>query len=140
MPGVELRAWTERRNDRGVITRLEIRCDRGIRSSDLRAIRLNAVEAMVNMPERRPVGADKPLGWGAWRKELKLKMPKTTKYPDSFYVHVAELYGRLTAGGWYPARVLHDANPDIPITTIHRWIAEARRRGFLPPGKRGAAG
>ena len=28
----------------------------------------------------------------------------------------------------------------VPVTTAHRWVKEARRRGFLPPGSPGKAG
>ncbi len=29
---------------------------------------------------------------------------------------------------------------DVPVGTVHRWILEARRRGFLPPARQGRAG
>jgi len=28
----------------------------------------------------------------------------------------------------------------VPVTTAHRWVKEARRRGFLPPGQKGRRG
>jgi hypothetical protein len=27
----------------------------------------------------------------------------------------------------------------VPVTTVHRWVKEARRRGLLGPGRRGGA-
>lgn len=61
------------------------------------------------------------------------------RYPDSFYQRVGELYSYLEATEGGAASSLADAN-DVPVTTIHRWVKEARRRGFLPPGRRGKAG
>jgi hypothetical protein len=36
-------------------------------------------------------------------------------------------------------RDLAEAN-GVPVSTTHRWIKEARHRGFLPPGRPGKAG
>ncbi len=63
--------------------------------------------------------------------------PKQT--PD-FYELVALQHGRLTASG--------DANPSatmaelsgVALSTAQGWIAKARARGLLPPGRRGRAG
>jgi hypothetical protein len=29
---------------------------------------------------------------------------------------------------------------DVPVGTVHRWILEARRRGFLPSARQGRVG
>ena len=63
--------------------------------------------------------------------------PKQT--PD-FYELVALQHGRLTASG--------DANPSatmadlsgVALSTAQGWVAKARTRGLLPPGRRGRAG
>lgn len=63
--------------------------------------------------------------------------PKQT--PD-FYELVALQHGRLTANG--------DANPSatmaelsgVALSTAQGWVAKARARGLLPPGRRGRAG
>jgi hypothetical protein len=63
--------------------------------------------------------------------------PKQT--PD-FYELVALQHGRLTANG--------DANPSatmaelsgVALSTAQGWVAKARTRGLLPPGRRGRAG
>jgi len=34
---------------------------------------------------------------------------------------------------------LAEAN-GVPVSTVHRWVKEARRRGFLPPGRPGRSG
>ncbi|KAE8764684.1 hypothetical protein [Georgenia thermotolerans] len=63
--------------------------------------------------------------------------PKQT--PD-FYELVALQHGRLTANG--------DTNPSatmaelsgVALSTAQGWVAKARARGLLPPGRRGRAG
>jgi hypothetical protein len=57
------------------------------------------------------------------------------KRPDDFYRAVAEAYSWLAGRGRRPAPELADIN-DVPPTTIHRWVKEARRRGLLGPGRR----
>ncbi|GAB3844328.1 hypothetical protein GCM10027610_058600 [Dactylosporangium cerinum] len=59
--------------------------------------------------------------------------------PDTFYQHVAAVYRGLAQQSTHPVADLA-ASHDIPMTTAHRWIKEARRRGFLPPGRPGTSG
>jgi hypothetical protein len=72
------------------------------------------------------------------RKTARLKIPAGTK-PDSFYRQVAKTYSHLARGSNRPAVELAEVN-DVPVTTAHRWVKEARRRGFLPPGRKGRRG
>lgn len=68
----------------------------------------------------------------------KLPTPSRTgrDYGDAFYKSVANVYSSLAAHTHKPADLMADAN-EIAVTTVHRWVKEARRRGFLPksPGK-----
>lgn len=57
------------------------------------------------------------------------------KRPDAFYRAVAEAYSWLAGHVRRPAVELAAIN-DVPPTTIHRWVKEARRRGLLGPGRR----
>jgi hypothetical protein len=59
--------------------------------------------------------------------------------PDSFYQEVAHTYLDLAQASIRPVAELAEAN-GVPVTTAHRWIKEARRRRFLPPGRPGTAG
>ena len=59
--------------------------------------------------------------------------------PDRFYADIAEAYQQLAQTSRRPAGDLA-ARHDVPLTTAHRWIKEARRRGFLAPGRPGKAG
>jgi hypothetical protein len=67
---------------------------------------------------------------------LKVGYPGAAKKPDEFYEKVARAYSWLIyTGSNRPAVELAQAN-EVPATTIHRWVKEARRRGFLPSGQR----
>jgi hypothetical protein len=70
------------------------------------------------------------------RPSLRLRIPAGHKKPDHFYERVAELYLWLSTQAGRPANELADAN-NVPVTTVHGWVKEARRRGFLLPGQRG---
>ncbi|TMR93188.1 hypothetical protein [Nonomuraea basaltis] len=59
--------------------------------------------------------------------------------PDGFYREIADTYHELAQTSARPAAELAELR-DIPITTAHRWVKEARRRGFLPPGRPGTSG
>jgi hypothetical protein len=59
--------------------------------------------------------------------------------PAAFYRQIARAYLDLAQVSSRPAVDLAEANA-VPTTTAHRWIKEARRRGFLPPGRPGKAG
>jgi hypothetical protein len=59
--------------------------------------------------------------------------------PDFFYLEIAQIYLEYAQASHRPAAELADVH-SVPVTTAHRWIKEARRRGFLPPGRPGKAG
>jgi len=61
------------------------------------------------------------------------------RLPDSFYQQVAEKYMALANRIKGPATQMAEAN-GVPVTTVHRWVKEARARGFLTAGHRGARG
>ncbi|MFY1589123.1 hypothetical protein ACN267_32225 [Micromonospora sp. WMMD734] len=68
----------------------------------------------------------------------KLVRPDGTN-PDGFYRLVAAAYVAAVASSGKPAAVIAERS-EVPVATVHRWIAEARRRGFLPPARKGRAG
>jgi hypothetical protein len=82
-------------------------------------------------------------GWltvtGSKRPHARLRVPTSNPKPVSFYRQVADTYRRLAAHGNRPAVEMANAN-GVPVTTVHRWVKEARRRGFLPPGQKGRRG
>jgi hypothetical protein len=58
---------------------------------------------------------------------------------DDFYRFVGEVYGKAAVVSTRPAAELAKAW-EVPVTTVHRWIREARRRGHLPPAEPGRRG
>jgi hypothetical protein len=60
-------------------------------------------------------------------------------YGDAFYKRVAAAYSDLARQVARPAAELAEVN-EIPVRRVHSWVKEARRRGFLPPGRPGKAG
>jgi hypothetical protein len=73
------------------------------------------------------------------RRSLRLPVPASKRFPDSFYERLAELYLDLVARGEAPIVALAEAN-ERPYKTVAAWIREARRRGQLPAGRAGRAG
>lgn len=63
-----------------------------------------------------------------------------TKYPDSFYRRIADVYLFHVEHGHPPAKRMAEDSGQ-PITKINRWVKEARARGLLAPARaRGRAG
>jgi hypothetical protein len=73
------------------------------------------------------------------RRSARLTVPQGSRKPDSFYRRVAEIYSALAVHSTRPAAELAEAN-GVPPTTAHRWVKEARKRGFLAPGHKGRRG
>ncbi|MER5647312.1 hypothetical protein [Streptosporangium sp. NPDC002524] len=100
-----------------------------------------ATYPLVSLDVRIPTGmeawARRPIAPGPDQgMPLKLSIPTDRKKPNSFYEQVAERFQWLASRGPRPASVLAEAN-EVPVTTVHRWVKEARRRGLLPSGQRG---
>lgn len=66
---------------------------------------------------------------------LRLDVPSERRKPDSFYRAVADAYAHAASLERRPAVMLAEAN-DVPVTTVHRWVKEARRRGLMTQGQR----
>lgn len=63
--------------------------------------------------------------------ELKLTIPKGgRRKPDEFYHQVADVFAWLATTSRSPAEDLAKIN-DVNVTTVHRWVREARARGLL---------
>lgn len=56
--------------------------------------------------------------------------------PETFYAAVAEAYREYAAETRAAAARIAD-EAAVPVTTAHRWVREARRRGHLPAGRKG---
>ncbi|MFI0354485.1 hypothetical protein [Actinomadura sp. 9N407] len=129
----------------------------------LRAVSVSRLEAAINAPTSQEKGAldawaqggkghqaDDDLTLPALRERAvkvaerqqrrarKLGRP-TGENPDQFYREVAFAYSELARTTRAPAKTLAEES-EVPTTTVHRWVREARQRGFLPPGEKGRAG
>jgi hypothetical protein len=94
--------------------------DRDVPMSELRE-RVPTRRSVSRRPKRKP-----------------LRRPDGTD-PEGFSRLVAEAYNSLVTTTSAPAKALAD-EAGVPVTTVHRWIREARQRGFLPPARKGRAG
>ncbi len=133
-----------------------------IEARHLRALPLHKPEAIANSRVFRkaveaeldePVGDLRELlaGWCAWDDKPRprrcarrvklppLPRPEGFRYDDDFYELVADHYVARVQAGTRPARGMAD-EAGVPVTTVHRWVREARRRGFLAPTTRGRTG
>ena len=72
-------------------------------------------------------------------RRLRSKLSLPVKKNDMFYERVAAIYRQKAAQSNRPAVEIANTN-GVPVTTVHRWVKEARRRGFLPPGQKGRRG
>jgi hypothetical protein len=59
--------------------------------------------------------------------------------PEGFSRRVAAAYREVATTSHRPAAILA-LQAGVPVATVHRWIREARQRGFLPPARKGRAG
>ena len=66
----------------------------------------------------------------------KLARPSRAELNDDFFRKVAHAYRQAVAQGLPPGETMA-TDSGIPRGTINRWIAEARKRKFLPSGGQG---
>lgn len=59
--------------------------------------------------------------------------------PDDFYVQLAAAYKLIVSVDEAPAPMIA-AQTNVSVRTVHGWVSEARKRGYLPPAKKGKAG
>jgi hypothetical protein len=164
---VYAKLFTEREGDRSEIVELYI-TGRNLTTDKLRAIPLGHIEAIATTdPNVTPSDRETPpapmsqaanaLGRRkdqilldaarrkadeADRKARKPRQPLNRpdgSDPDAFYEQVAEAYRDVIQTTPKVAKVLAD-EAGVPVGTVHRWVMEARRRGFLPAARQGRAG
>jgi hypothetical protein len=158
--------FAEKEGDRGEIVQLAI-SGRNLAGTDpatdvtadrLRSVPVARIETLANTsPEFRPHVNGTPQNtmgqaFDAFRQESnryilakarrKHRKPLTRpdgSNPDAFYKQVAEAYRDVVRNDRKVAVALAK-EADVPVGTVHRWILEARRRGFLPSARQGRAG
>lgn len=67
-----------------------------------------------------------------------IEVPTTRPYPDEFYATIGAAYQQAAESSRNPAVKVGEA-AGAPVKTVHRWVAEARKRGHLPPARPGKA-
>lgn len=120
----------------------------------LRAIPVARIEAAANLPTANlpagpPPGGEVTLGqvrsWATAIDPARLDRPREPLQrpdgsdPEGFYRRVADAYRMAATSSHRPAALLAE-EAGVPVATVHRWVAEARRRQLLPPGRKGKAG
>jgi hypothetical protein len=153
-----------RPDGRLVVSEMYLAAEGGITSERLRALPVARAEAAANSPAAKeevlratgtttsdtvevPVraltsaGSDPiafaPAAEGVGPPRLKLRASGGPgRRADEFYRTVADAYSWLATQSKRPAAELAEWN-GVPVTTVHRWVKEARRRRFLGPGRRG---
>jgi hypothetical protein len=151
--------YAEEKGGRGEIVGLAV-YGRNLTADKLRSIPLAHIETVANTnpdfrphiagTEQHPIGktfdqvvqqANKVLLKEAYREahpRAPLSRPDGSN-PDGFYRQVAEAYRDVVQTTPKVALALaKEAN--VPVGTVHRWVLEARRRGFLAPARQGRAG
>jgi hypothetical protein len=149
--------WAEKEGDRGEIFQLAI-SGRNLTTDRLRTVPVAHIQNLANThPEFSPHIENTPQNsmgqaFDAFRQEANRYMlakarrkprkplgrPDGTN-PDAFYRQVGEAYRDVLQSTNKVAKALAE-EADVPVGTVHRWILEARRRGFLPAARQGRAG
>jgi hypothetical protein len=86
-----------------------------------------------------------PMPSGRFTRFDPLPAPQTRRpgrrgHPDSFYKEIAETYDRLLSEGVKNPTQQIATTRFVSRSTAAGWINQARRRGYLPPAKRGRPG
>jgi hypothetical protein len=144
LPGLQIRLAMIA--DRFTVVGVMLQNEAGIDMEMLRSIPVHRIEAAYNSIEnqgmaRKSIDQRICLGTGhsvAAPTDRRIAVPAGGKYPDAFYRSVAMLYQSLVVAGERPAPVIAEANA-VPVSTVHRWIKEARARGILAPARKAGA-
>jgi hypothetical protein len=99
--------------------------------------RHHASQIMINEAQRKAKEADETDRKG--RKPRQSLARPDGSDPDGFYRQLAEAYRDVVQTTPKVAKALAD-EVNVPVGTVHRWVLEARRRGFLTPARQGRAG
>jgi hypothetical protein len=119
-----------------------------ITSRLLRELPTAQIEAAINkrlfaMKREQTITGGKivlPSGRKIAERDLLKPLGGTAKQDPDFYQRVALQHGRLTQqGDMNPSATMAEIN-GVALTTAQGWVAKARARGLLPPGRRGRAG
>jgi hypothetical protein len=124
------------------IAEIRITAESGISSQIVRGVPLSRIENFANAPGsyeriRSAAVGDRLIGTGdsgtgndqAAIETVANADAAGSRYDDVFYRMVADAV--VAAGRGAAPRISRARG--VPLTTVHRWVREARRRGFLAP-------
>lgn len=118
-----------------------------VASPILRELPTSKIEAAINRRQFAVTGASRfqagrmtlPSGRILQSSDVMRQLDDPKRTPD-FYELVALQHARLTDDGDpNPTATMADISK-VPLSTAQGWVARARRKGLLPPGRRGRAG
>ena len=118
-----------------------------VASPMLRNLPTSRIEAAINRRQFAVTGATRfeggtltmPSGRVMCAEDVMKPLGNPKRTPD-FYEVVALQHTRLVDDGEpNPTAKLAEMNR-VPLSTAQGWVARARRKGLLPPGRRGRAG
>lgn len=137
--------------------------DRAVTLATLRALPLVQLERLFNEPSEarqirkflaedspqvEPLVEQMPVHMGVRRglpdslrgtHRVRLAMPEVVD--DEFLIELARAYHAHVAAGRPPApAIAEEVGGAVSVRTVHGWVRKARERGYLAPGRRGAAG
>lgn len=163
-------AWVRFSDDAGRLVPAQVVLSGAVTTDALRGLALGRAEAWANGPgavalrskmdDPAPDPAadlDRVIPRGRRRRQATATAPPRIDVPDGgpgagrgrgddFYRQVASVYTAAAASGQAPGEAVKAAagsRPDggeWPPSTVNRWVREARRKGFLAPGRAGKVG
>lgn len=102
-------------------------------ANDAQAVETESSKFWDEMAAWGPLDMPMPTGVAAMFGVI--DVPSEAKRSDAFYSEVAAVYSRWAAVVRNPAVRIAAVN-NVPVSTVHRWVKEARRRGLLQGGRR----
>lgn len=129
--------------DRAAISRMEQEFGRP-RGTILTWITRARKEGWLGPAVRGRLGSEPGPKLNAYAVEEGIDEPEPLRRPnglltDDFLRRLSAAYLELAMKDRAPAPAIA-RQTGAPVRTVHRWIAEARKRGHLPPGRRGRVG
>lgn len=115
-----------------------------LQPSEIESLQSEDLVRYFEETEPLPVGSSIPRSTlvaddGEPRADFTLIRPPDGRISNEFLENLAEMYRWAVESGKAPAPAIANT-ANAPVRTVHRWVAEARKRGFLPPAIRGKAG